>query len=74
MMQRMLESMASGEQERPRDRSATARRLLGELGPYQPAEAVAAGRSRRTASSGGGHDASRTAGALNSIASRVSSI
>jgi ATP-binding cassette subfamily B protein/subfamily B ATP-binding cassette protein MsbA len=35
MMQHMLESMASREQERPRDRRATARRLLGELGPHR---------------------------------------
>jgi ATP-binding cassette, subfamily B, multidrug efflux pump len=35
MMQRALEAMASGEQERARDRRATARRLLGELAPYR---------------------------------------
>jgi ATP-binding cassette, subfamily B, multidrug efflux pump len=35
MQQRMLESMASGEQEKARDRRATARRLLGELAPYR---------------------------------------
>ena len=35
MQQRALEAMASGEQERARDRRATARRLIGELGPHR---------------------------------------
>ena len=35
MQQRALEAMASGTQERARDRRATARRLLGELAPYR---------------------------------------
>ncbi len=35
MMQRALESMAAGPQERARDRRATARRLIGELAPHR---------------------------------------
>ena len=41
MQQRALEAMASGEQERARDRRATARRLLAELSPHRPQLAAA---------------------------------
>jgi len=43
MMQRGLEAMASGPQERARDRRATARRLLGELGPHRARLSAALG-------------------------------
>jgi ATP-binding cassette subfamily B protein/subfamily B ATP-binding cassette protein MsbA len=41
MQQRALEAMASGTQERARDRRATARRLIGELAPHRSRLAAA---------------------------------